>query len=145
MKILLLQDVGGLGRKGEVKEVKEGYAQNYLLPQKKGEFLNKHSLKVVEDQKRKSLRLQGEKEKDKTKTATKINGHTFFCQVKADEKGTLYAQFNKQAISDLLKENGFDVAPEEIKIEGGLKKTGEHDIEIKIGGKQVKFKIILNK
>ncbi len=143
MKILLLKDVSGLGRKGEVKEVKEGYAQNHLLPKGLGEFLNKHGLKLAQDQQRKLARVQNEKIKNKCKIISKINCQVFTYQAKADDKGGLYSKFDQKALSLFLANQGYDINPSEIDLTEPIKKIGEYQVGVKISGQAADIKIIL--
>ena len=141
MKIILLKEVRGLGRAGEIKEAAEGYARNFLIPKGLADVLSKHNLNVLEAQKKKRERMVEKAKKDKIKLAKKIAGQKFKIQAKADEKGSLYAKINAKAIAAELSKQGFKVEDSEVKLLEPIKKTGEYEAELNLGGERVKIKL----
>lgn len=143
MKIILIQDVQNMGKKGDIKEIAPGFASNFLIPKKLAilatlkelEKLNK--LKELEEQKRKT-----EEEKLK-KMAEKIDDLLLELTEKADEQGTLYGSVDKKRIAGLLAEKGFEIDQEKIKLFSHIKKTGEHQVELELLP-HLKAKIKLN-
>ena len=103
MKILLLENIDKLGNKGEIVRVKDGFARNYLLPQKKASLATKSSIRVYEEQ----LKIHEKKEIGKKKTAEvlakKINGVSVTTTVTAGEDDKIFGSVTTQNISDLLK------------------------------------------
>ncbi len=143
MKIVLLKEVPKLGHKGDIKDVAEGYARNYLIPMGFAELLNKHTLNMLSAQAAKRERVKKQTIQDKSKLVKRISGKTFVITVKTDEKGTLYAGLDKKALSQALKKEGYNIDPEEIKLNRTIKKTGDYKVEVALGSKAVKaeFKI----
>ncbi|MEK7642729.1 MAG: 50S ribosomal protein L9 [Patescibacteria group bacterium] len=143
MKIILIQDVGGVGRKGEVKEVSDGYARNFLIPNKKAIFgsdvavknaLNKKNVEKVEKEIQENL---AKKWLEMLKN-TKIE-----MTKKANEKGHLFEQVHKEEIVGVLKvQTKIDLNPEFIKIEKPIKEIGDHKVSVEIGG--TKAEVILH-
>ena len=132
MKVILLADVKGTGKKGEIKEVSDGYARNMLF--KKG--LAKEATAVVVN----SLKIKQEaeefhrKEEQKrlTALASEIKGKTVVCKVKAGENGKVFGSVTSQEISASLKEQGYDVEKKMIVLPEPVKNVGTYEIEIKL-------------
>ncbi len=145
MKVILLKNVAGLGQTGEIKEVKEGYGRNFLLPHGLAKNLNKQSEFIVEAQKKKRERLKAKAQDGKKKLAKKLNGKTFEIKAKADESGSLYAKINSGAIVRYLKEQGIEIKGKDIKSDGPIKKIGDHQINLNLAGENIVIKINLTK
>jgi len=130
-----------LGHAGEIKDVAEGYARNFLIPKGLADALSKHALNVLEARRNKRARMAVKSAKDKQKLARKINGRKFKIQAKADEKGSLYAKINANAIAAELARQGFKVEDSEVKLPEAVKKTGEYEVELDLGGERVMIKL----
>lgn len=141
MKIILLKEVQGLGHAGEVKEVAEGYARNFLITKGFADFATKHSLNVSKAQKNKRERVKKLEIRSKKLEAKKINGKSFTITAKADEKGSLYAKINGKTIAYELTKQGVKIEENEIKMPESIKKTGEHEIDLELSGESVKIKL----
>ena len=90
MKVILLQNVKGKGKKGDVIEVSDGYAQNALLPRKLAKVATTTELNKIA-QAEKSLKLKAEKDKEHIlRVLNLVNGKTVVIQEKLNEKGSLY-------------------------------------------------------
>jgi large subunit ribosomal protein L9 len=146
MKVLLLKAVKNLGRAGDVKDVNDGYARNFLFVRKLAEGVSKHALEQLEAQKRKKDRLKKETIKDKSKVALKINNKNFSLAVKGDAKGTLYAGLDGQAIAKFLTDNGYSINSNEIILKEPIKKVGDYKIDLDLAGKSaiIKLSVIRN-
>jgi len=144
MKVVLLKEVQGLGHGGEIKEVKGGYAQNFLIPQGLADMLTKHTLGMQEAQKQKKERNKKLKVRSKKLLTKKIMGKSFTMQAKADNKGTLYAKFDAKVIAGELVKQGYNIEVGEVILDKPIKKTGEYKIELKLGEEKAKIKIIIN-
>ena len=141
MKIILLKPVKNLGQAGEIKEVSDGYARNFLIPQGLADMVTKHSFSVMEAQKRKRERLKKQVEAAKARLARKINGQEFIIKAKADKKGTLYAKLDAKVIAHQLSEQGTEVEAAEIDLSKPIKKTGEHKLNLRLAGKSAAIKL----
>ena len=141
MKVILLKEVQGLGHSGEIKEVKQGYARNFLISQGLADMLTKHSLGVLEAQKKKQNRIKGQEVRSKKLQAKKINGKSFVIQVKADDKGSLYAKVDAKTIAQELQKQGFIVEDKEIELNKAIKKVGEYEVSLDLGKEKAKTKI----
>lgn len=131
MKIILLQDVKNLGKKGEIKEVAEGYAQNFLLPKKLAQIATENSVKIAQlkIEKEKLLKLA---ELAKTRElAEKLKNQkiTIFSK---EEGGKLFGRVTTKDICDELQNINLNVSPDHIIMEDVIKKIGIYEVSIKL-------------
>ncbi len=145
MKVILLKSVKGLGNTGEIKEVKEGYARNYLLPQKLADIVTDRKVQDIGEKKKKEEKKAKTALKNKDKLANKINGKSFKFNLKADDTGTLYTKLNSKYISEKLRKDGFIILEKEINLGEPIKKVGEYVVELHLGNMKPKIKILINK
>lgn len=132
MKVILLQDVEGLGKKYEVKEVKSGHARNFLLPEKLAKAATKEALKWLSDQKE-VIEKQAEEDLKKSQAlASELDGLEVSIAVKIGDEGQLFESINNQKIVDKLKEMGFEVKKSQVKLKEPIKDTGEFTIPINL-------------
>ena len=132
MKVILLQDVDGLGKKYEVKEVKNGHARNFLLPNKLAKAATKLALKWLSDQKEV---IEKEAEEDLKKAqalASELDGLEVNIAVKVGDEGQLFESINSQKVIEKLKEMGFEVKKSQVKLEDPIKETGEFPVSISL-------------
>ena len=103
MKVILLQDVEGLGKKYEIREVKDGHARNLLLPQKQARAATKQALQWLSDQKEVIEKEAEEDLKKAQELASKLDGLELNIIVKVGDEGQLFESINNQKIIDALK------------------------------------------
>lgn len=144
MKVILLQDVEGLGKKYEIKEVKNGHARNFLLPQKLSRAATKQAVKWLSDQKEV---IEKEAEEDLKKAqlvASKLDGEEVAISVKVGSEGQLFESINNQKIVEKLKEMGFEIKKSQIKLENPIKELGEFPVKINLDHNlEVEVKVII--
>jgi large subunit ribosomal protein L9 len=144
MKVILLQDVDALGKKYEVKDVKDGYARNFLLPGKLAKPANRQALKWLADQKEIIEKKAEEDLKLSQGLASKLDGVELNIAVKVGEEGQLFESINNQKIVDKLKEMGFEVKKSQVKLEDPIKELGEFPINISLDHNlEVEIKVII--
>lgn len=132
MKIILLQDVEGLGKKYEIKDVKDGYARNFLLPQKIARPATKQALKWLSDQKE-IIEKQAEEDLKKAQSlASGLDGLELNIAVKVGEEQQLFESINSQKIAEKLKEIGFEIKKSQVKLENPIKELGEFPVNISL-------------
>ena len=130
MKVILLQDIESLGKKYEVKEVKDGHARNFLLPQKLAKAATKQALKWLADQKE-VIEKQAEEDLKKVQTlASGLDGLELNIAVKVGEEQQLFESVNSQKIAEKLKELGFEIKKSQVKLESPIKELGEFSVNI---------------
>ncbi len=141
MKVILISDVRNLGKKGELKDVSNGYAQNFLFPKKlAGVATPEAILKIKLDQK-KAQEQEKKIEENLRKIASKIQNQKIILKAKA-EKGKLFGKVNSKEIANELKKQNFDISEKSIIIQEPIKTTGEKEILIDFG-KNIKTKITI--
>jgi len=130
MKVVLIKDVQNLGNTGEIKEVSNGYARNFLIP---GGYV-KNATKIAEKQ-AEEMKLKAEKQaEDDLKTAEnmvgELEGASITIKAKADTSGKLYAAIKQDEILKALSVKGFNVSKNKIVKNEPIKSIGEHEIII---------------
>lgn len=132
MKIILLKDVKKLGRAGEIKDVRSGFAHNFLIPQKLAAVatpeLQARAKEKARKKKKKAEMLIGNY-KD---IAKRINGRIFHIQAKANEQGNLFAQIRQADIAHILQKSGYQVDEGKIILQKPIKSVGEYVVELKL-------------
>ena len=131
MKILLCEDVNGLGWFGDVVDVKEGYARNYLLPQGIAKVASDDSIKSIAKEKARRAE-QRIKELNRMAAAAKaVEGAEAVLAAKVNEQGVLFGSISAGQIAANLREQGFEVADEVVKLPHHIKQVGTHSITLK--------------
>ncbi|PAF41541.1 50S ribosomal protein L9 [Helicobacter sp. 11S02596-1] len=134
MKILLMEDVKGLGKKGEIHEVKDGYAQNFLIAKNKAkhatnEVINKY--KADERKKAEKEALEMAERKQLVKTLEAI---TLKITKKVGANGSLFGAITKEEILEALeKSHPLSLDKKHLELKAPIKSTGIYEIEIKLG------------
>lgn len=132
MKVILLQDVKALGKKGEVKEVANGYGQNFLLPRGLALPATKENMNMLEH-KQKQMEMKEEKELAKAEEAAKkLEDQTLEMLVKSGEGGRLFGSITNGDIAQALADKGFEVDKRKIELEEGIKAVGSYRVLIKL-------------
>ena len=131
MKVILLEDIRGLGKKFDVKELKDGYVRNFLLPKKLAEIATPTVLKklnrekVILDKKHNELVQKLEKE------AEKIEKLNLEFKLKVGEQGEVFCSVTRKDIELALADNGFPNF--KVSLEKSIKSLGEQEVEINLG------------
>ncbi len=131
MKVILLKDVDKIGKKFEVKEVKSGYARNFLIPQGLAKPATEEVLIWLETQKEIEEKKAEDGLKEVQEVASSIDDQEVIIPVKIGDEGQLFESVNAQKIADKLKEAGFDIKKTQIELAEPIKDPGEYPIKIK--------------
>lgn len=131
MKVILMQDVKAQGKKGDVIDVSDGYAKNFLLKNNlaiEATSVNLNSLKKSKEaaDHRKSLEKAEAEE-----LAKKISGMTVTIRLKVSETGKIFGALNTQAIADALSKEGIDIDKKKIVLPEPIKTVGAHTVTVK--------------
>ena len=130
MKIILKEDVNKLGRKGDVVEVKPGFARNYLMPQKLAILFTEQQQKSFEEANRVEERKL-ERQKDSLNSVLKeLEKLDLSLKMKSEEGDKLFGSVTKIDITKLLDENGITIDKKYIILSSPIKTLGEHKIDI---------------
>lgn len=141
MRIILLQDIKNLGKKGDIKEVAEGYAQNFLLPKKMAEIATDSAIEIAKIRKEKEKSLKMSEAEESRKLAGKLKNKKITRKVK-EKDGKLFGSVTVKNISEELQKEGLNILPSSIIIKEAIKKIGEYEIEIKLSD-EIRTKIKL--
>ncbi|HHE76484.1 MAG TPA: 50S ribosomal protein L9 [Candidatus Parcubacteria bacterium] len=131
MKIVLLKDVENLGKKYEVKEVKDGYARNFLIPKNLAKLATPEVLKWAEMQKEIAAKKAEENLEKVEKMVSDIDGLELEIPVKIGEKGQLFEKITAQKIVDSLKKIGFKIKKDQVGLREPIGEVGEFPIKVK--------------
>jgi len=125
MKVILLDDVKKLGHQGDIVDVSEGYARNFLFPQHKAVEATEASLRQKDEQQKAVVRKVKKGELEEKKLAAVVDGAEVIIQAKADG-GKLFAAITKKDIAKVLKEKGHKISKDYIAFEPE-KETGMYE------------------
>lgn len=132
MKVILLENVKNIGRAGEVKEVSDGYARNFLFPKKLAQMATSYAIQEVEAKNKKIEEELKNKEKEFRELAEKISGQKIVFKSKG-KNGKLFGSISAKEIAQKMIQEGFNVNEENIILKGHIKEIGEHEVKIKLG------------
>ena len=134
MKVILLQDVRGQGKKGEIKEVSDGYARNYLLPRKLAVEATPEKLNALKQQE-KARAAQAAREKAQAEeTAKKLQSLVVVITAKAGGSGRFFGSITSKEISEaLLAQHGINIEKNKIVLSEPIKSFGSYEVKCKLG------------
>ena len=132
MKIVLLQDVKALGKKGTVVEASEGYARNYLLPKKLGVPATAENLNTLKLKKANEDRIAAAQLAEAKELAAKVEAASVTVKIKGGENGKTYGSVSTKEIAEAVKEQlGLEIDKKKIVMDP-IKTTGVHDVTVKL-------------
>jgi large subunit ribosomal protein L9 len=126
MNVILLERVAKLGNMGEVVSVKEGYARNYLLPQKKALWASKANVDAFEAQKSNLEARNEETKKEAQALAERLEGQQFVVIRAASDGGALYGSVSTRDVAEAAAEQGFEVDRRQVSLGAPIKELGLH-------------------
>ncbi len=144
MKVILLNHVKGLGQKGEIKDVSDGYFRNMLAPRKLASIAHSGAVAQVQNQKAKATeKLEAMKESAES-IKSKVDGKTVNLTEKVGESGSLYASVSTKEVAAAIKEQlKADIPAKKITMDDHIKSVGEYTITLKLH-KEVSASLTLN-
>ena len=133
MKIILLEDVKSLGKKGEIVDVSDGYARNFILPKKKGVEATGANLNTLKLQKANQEKIAQENFEAAKELAADLQKEPVEIKIKAGEGGKLFGAISSKEIAAAIKEqHGLDVDKKKIVLDEPIKTLGAHIVKIKL-------------
>jgi len=133
MKVILLTDVKGRGKEGDVIEVARGFAANYLMPRKMAVEATPGNLKQLESRMHNIERREGAKRSAAEGLAGQIAGRTLVIEAKAGEEGKLFGSVTAGMVADAIESQiGVEVDRKRLDLHGHIKTVGEHTIDVRI-------------
>jgi large subunit ribosomal protein L9 len=132
MKVILADDVRGLGHRGETVTVKEGFARNYLFPQGFAYEATDANLRRLAEQKKTYDARTLQEKRVAEEVAAKMTGLTITLQKKAGEENVLYGSVTPSEIADALAARGIEVDRRRIELAEPIKRLGQHSVHVRL-------------
>ncbi|MFO7296507.1 MAG: 50S ribosomal protein L9, partial [Clostridia bacterium] len=124
MKVILLQDVKGQGKQGDVVNVSDGYARNYLFPKKLAIEATEQNLKALKEKKQAEIRRKEQELSEAQKLANALSGLTVVIKARSGSEGKLFGSVtNKEIADELKKQHGMDIDRKKIVLPEPIKST----------------------
>ena len=144
MKGQLKENIKGVGNKYEVKDVADGYANNFLIPRKLAEYATPEAARKAEILKSTTLAEKQIRERLTEKQIEMLKGVKIILKKKGNDKGHLFEKIHPAEISQSLKEQAkIEIDPEFLTIEKPIKEIGEHTVGVQIGKNKGEFKVVI--
>ncbi|MBS0628853.1 MAG: 50S ribosomal protein L9 [Verrucomicrobia bacterium] len=142
-QLLLLEDVDGLGRSGDIVTVRPGFARNFLIPKQKAVVAKKHLVRLQERLREERAKKAVVDKADALEMAKKLEGQKLTATMKFDAEGHMYGSVTAHDVVSLFKDQlGIELDKRNILIHKGIKEKGTHEIELRLK-EGVPAKIIL--
>jgi len=135
MKVILVKDFPALGIAGEVREVADGYARNYLIPKGIALPATPENLKGWELRKQALERKLAHRAEELKALAEKLEGLTLQLKAKAGSGGRLYGSITSADIAEELQRQGMEVDRRQIEMDQPIKELGSHEVTVRLGPK----------
>lgn len=143
MKVILLKDIKGVGRKYEEKVVGDGYAANFLIPNKSAVPATGSAASQIKNLKENDAKHNEARQRHLETEIQKLGSTVINIKEKANDKGHLFAKLTREKLSQLLKTRGIDLPPENIDLDEPLRDIGEHSVSVSVGEKKTHFNLII--
>lgn len=133
MKVILLEDVKALGKKGEIVNVNDGYARNFILPKKLGLEATGKNLNDLKLQKANEEKIAQEQLEAAKALAEKITAGKVTLQIKVGEGGRTFGSVSSKEVAHTVKEQmGYDIDKKKIQLKEAIKTLGTHIVQVKL-------------
>jgi large subunit ribosomal protein L9 len=132
MKVILIDEIRGLGTRGEIVSVKDGYARNFLIPKKLAREATPGNLKSVEQERKKWALLANQEKETAQKAAERVKGTKVRVEKRVGDNGQLFGSVTANEIADALLAKGIDVDKRRIELAHPIKSLGTHDVEVRL-------------
>jgi large subunit ribosomal protein L9 len=145
MKVILLDNIKGVGQIGDIKNVKDGYGRNFLLPRGLAKLATKGAEKEIETLKKKRVVLLEKEQKQVTEAVEKLKDAVLEISAPASETGTLFAAVGRKDLVKQIKETcGVILNLETVQLQEPLKEVGEHTVDLKLNKETtVQIKVVI--
>lgn len=146
MKIILLKDVSGVGQRGQVKDVTDGYGLNHLIPNGLAEQATPEKVKAHAAAEQKDQAAREREQQALTEKVQSLEGARIEVTARATEKGGLFKSFGAPDIHKAIKEQKHIELPHEaIELEKPIKEIGEHHVQIKTAGAKAGLVLVIKR
>jgi len=133
MKLLLHADVEKLGHLGDVVEVKEGYARNYLIPQGIAVEPTEGNMKAIEKERIRQAEIRRLARLEIEKLSDRVSGAEITITALVNEQGHLFGSVGEVEITKALQEKGFEVKSDHVVLDGHFRALGSYDVKLNLG------------
>jgi large subunit ribosomal protein L9 len=131
MKVLLCEDIKRLGWLGDVVDVNQGYARNYLIPQGLARVATEANIRSIAKEKAKRAEQRLKERARFEKAAEAVDGAEAVLAARANEQGVLFGSIAERQIAANLRAQGFEVADEVVRLSEHIKHVGAHDVALR--------------
>ncbi|MCL1830496.1 MAG: 50S ribosomal protein L9 [Oscillospiraceae bacterium] len=132
MKVVLLEDIKGTGKKGDIKDVSDGYARNYLLPKKLAKELTASLQNDIENKRKAEERKQQMELEQAHKDRDLLEGQAYVIKAKSGTGGRLFGSVTtKEIATAILNKSAIDIDRRRIVLESDIKQYGRYDVTVK--------------
>jgi len=133
MKVILLEDVKALGKKGQIVNVNDGYARNFILPKKLGLEANNKNLNDLKLKKANDEKIAQEQLEEAQELGKKIEAGKVELAIKVGEGGRTFGSVSTKEIAAAVKEQmGYDIDKKKIQLKEAIKTLGTHNVSVKL-------------
>ncbi|WP_219834659.1 50S ribosomal protein L9 [Paenibacillus sp. R14(2021)] len=132
MKVIFLQDVKGQGKKGEIKEVSEGYVRNFLFPKNLAKPASDGNLKTLDLQNAAEKRKKEKEKEDAQALASRLEALKVVVKTKAGEGGRLFGAITSKQIAEALEAQGVKIDKRKIELEEPIRTLGVTQVTVKL-------------
>lgn len=133
MKVILLEDVKALGKKGQIVNVNDGYARNFILPKKLGVEANNKNLNDLKLKKANDEKIAQEQLEEAQELGKKIEAGKVELAIKVGEGGRTFGSVSTKEIAAAVKEQmGYDIDKKKIQLKEAIKTLGTHNVSVKL-------------
>lgn len=132
MKVVLLKDVKGTGKAGEIKEVADGYARNFLLKNNLAKIADKTQITINQSQQQSAAYHKEQERQAALALQQKLNGKTVTLGIKSGENGKIFGSIISKEVASALQNSGFDIDKRKIVLNDAIKSIGNYKIAIKL-------------
>lgn len=131
MKVVLLKDVKNKGKKGEIVNVNDGYAQNYLIPNGLAISASSSAINEANQAKQASAYKEEQNVKNAKEMAEKLQGKEYTIKVKSGANGKIFGSVTNKEVAELLEKQGFIIDKKKIEVDS-IKSLGIYNVKIKL-------------
>jgi large subunit ribosomal protein L9 len=130
IRLLLIQSVDHLGKQGDIVEVKRGYALNFLLPQGLATIASDHHKRMVDKHRAKLMEIEKARLSSLRQLAELVGKQSITIEANANEEGHLYGSVAANDIVAALRQQGFTITTDQIRLDGVLKELGLYNVKV---------------
>jgi large subunit ribosomal protein L9 len=132
MKVILLQDVDRVGRRGSVQNVADGYGRNFLIPRKLAVPATDANMKFAQAQSKKVEIQEAKEEKSASELKAELDNISVTIPMKAGEGDMLFGSVTTASIAEALEKQGYTIDKRRIELEEPIKRLGDHHVSVKL-------------